>query len=320
MTYIQRSVVDLISEMFGLPRHYSHGQADVAFNCPKCDTRGNKYNLEVNVSKGVYHCWSCGYKGKLLRLFKDFASERQWTILKRLPIYRESTGELSVDSTTGPAPAPVDIKKSLGSYRSLSVDWGNSPHYNAALKYLRGRGITSDIIAKWDICYSETGPNKFRIIIPSRAANGVLEYYIARGFYDYIKPKYKNPTIPKQQIIFGERFIDWHRPVVLTEGVFDSIISLNAIPILGTEIRTHKKLLKKLRANNTPVTICLDSEAWKSAKKAYKVLDDLGIDVKIVRIPDFLEDLSSAFERGGKKAVLHILDSAHKLTFEEALW
>lgn len=319
MTYIMKTVVDLLSEMFGFPRRYTHGQTNIPFNCPKCDGGGNKYNLEVHASKGVFHCWSCGYKGKILRLFKDYASDRQWSVLRTLPIYRESTGELKTTTTQGSA-TTARPRETLGSFRSLTTPWNDSIHYYAAINYLKARGIDETVIKKWDIAYSEKGPNKFRIIVPSRAATGELEYYVARGFYDYVKPKYRNPQVPKQAIIFGERFVDWRRPVVLVEGVFDALVALNAIPILGTEITSHKKLLKKIRANRTPVHVCLDAEAWDKAKEAYKVLDDLGVDVKIIRIPDEYEDLSTAYELGGKKTVLEILDSAHKMSWEESLW
>jgi len=304
MTYINRTIVDLLSEMFGFPRKYTHGQEDVPFNCPKCDNGGNKYNLEVSVSKGVFHCWACGYKGRLLKLFKQHASQRQWSTLTQLPIFRESTGQL--DLAKGPGPKAPQQRETLGSFRTLTVD-------------LKDRGIDERIIKKWDIAYAERGPNQHRIIVPSRAKDGALEYYVARAYYPYVKPKYRNPKVPKQDIIFGEQYIDWRRPVVLVEGVFDALIALNAVPILGTEIKSHKKLLGKIRANRTPVVVCLDAEAWDKAKEAYKVLDDLGVDTKIVRMTDY-EDLSDAYERGGKEAVLSILDSAHTMTFEESLW
>lgn len=317
--YIQRQVVDLLSEMFGFPRGYSHSQENVPFCCPHCDNGGKKYNLEVNVSKGVFHCWACGYKGRLLKLFREFGQSRQLNIVLSLPIFDKHKNELIVTAAPGPRSSETE-KVSLGPHRSLSVSWNDSHHYFSALQYLKSRGITERLINKWDISYSESGPNKFRIIVPSRSEDGKLEYYVARGFYDYVKPKYRNPQIAKQEIIFGERFIDWKRSVTLTEGVFDAIISLNAIPILGTEIRSHKKLISKIRANNTPITICLDAEAWDKAKEAYKILDDFGVDVKIARVPEKYGDLSSAFETDGKSAVLDILDSAHKLTWEESLW
>lgn len=321
MTYIQKSLVDILSEMFGFPRHYTHGQPNIPFNCPKCDNSGNKYNLEVSTIKNVFHCWSCGYKGRLIRLFKDYASERQWSILRTLSVYNESDNSISTTSAPnrGKYVLETKVQQTLGSYKSLTIPWP-SIHYFTALNYLKDRGVSESVIKKWDIAFSDTGPNKFRIIIPSRASSGKLEYYVARGFYDYVKPKYRNPAVPKQEIIFGEQFVDWRRPVVLTEGVFDSIIALNAVPILGTEIKTHRKLLKKIRSNNTPVIVCLDTEAWDKAKEVYKVLEDIGVDVKIIRIPKEYGDLSKAFELGGKKTVLQLLDSAHKMSFEELLW
>lgn len=317
--YIQKQLVELLSEMFGLPRKYTHSQQNVPFCCPRCDNGTKKYNLEVNVSKGVFHCWSCGYKGKLIRLFYDYGQSRQLTIVQALPIFDKKSNNLVVSAT--PGPKSTDEKRiSIGPHRSLSVSWNDSIHYLAAKQYLKNRGINDYLISKWDISYSEHGPNKFRIIIPSRSEDGKLEYYIARSFYDYVKPKYKNPPVPKQQIIFGESFIDWNRTVVITEGVFDSIVALNAVPILGTEIHSHKKLISKIKKYNTPVIVCLDYDAWNKSKDIYKILCDFDIDVSIAKVPKEYGDLSSAFRTGGKRAILDILDSAHRMTWEESLW
>lgn len=314
MAYINKTIVDILTELFGFPRRYSHGQPNVPFNCPKCDNGGNKYNLEVNTTKGVFHCWSCGYKGKIKRLFSDYATTNHWAILNQLPTFNVNT-----QRDTKSLPTSAGCLQSLGSFRTLTVDWKDSIHFYAARKYLNDRGITEPVIKKWDLAYSEKGPNKYRVIIPSRSQTGAIDYYVARSFYPYVVPKYRNPSVPKQSIIFGERFINWRRPVTLVEGAFDALIALNAIPILGTEIRSHKKLLSKIRANRTPVVVCLDAEAWDKAKEAYKVLDDLGIDTKIIKLEQYA-DLSEAYEQGGKQAVLSILDSAHKMTFEESLW
>lgn len=316
MTYINKTIVELLIELFGFPRRYSHGQSDVPFNCPKCDAGGNKYNLEVNTVKGIFHCWSCGYKGKLGRLFKDYGTvltDKQWAVINQLPTYNTPAAP-----TYGKV-SHTSCLQSIGSFRTLTTEWNDSIHYFAALKYLNDRGIDERLIKKWDIAYAEQGPNKFRIIVPSRSQSRNIEYYVARSFYPTVLPKYKNPSIAKQDIIFGESFIDWHRPVVLVEGVFDALVALNAVPILGTEIKSHKKLLSKIRAHSTPVVVCLDSEAWEKAKEAYKVLDDFDIDTKIIRMEQY-KDLSDAYEHGGKVAVLSILDSAHKLTFEESLF
>ena len=309
MSHTNNTIVNLLSEMLGFPRKYSSGQADVPFNCPRCDAGHNKYNLEVNLSKLVFNCWSCAYRGKLTKLFVDHASSRQWDVLNSLSLSRSEQVK----------PASVE-QISIGSHRSLTVEWNDSLHYRAAITYIKRRGITDTMIRKWDMCYSESGQNAYRIIIPSRGPDGELQYFIARGFYDSVWPKYKNAAVEKTDIIFGEQLVDWRRPIVLTEGVFDAMVALNGVPILGTTIRSHKKLLTKIRSNNTPCIVCLDHDARLKAKDAYKLLDDLGVDVSIAYVPEEFGDLSSAYELAGKKAVLDIIDSAHKMTLQEFIF
>ena len=55
------------------------------FACPRCienkgDAEKRKFNLEVNLKKGVFNCWSCGQfdeemHGSILKLFKLYGNE-----------------------------------------------------------------------------------------------------------------------------------------------------------------------------------------------------------------------------------------------------
>ena len=74
-------VVDLISEFLGQPKKIYEHQSQVSWNCPVCDEDNNKGNLEVNIEKSVFHCWSCGDSedthGPLGKLFDLFGTKQQ---------------------------------------------------------------------------------------------------------------------------------------------------------------------------------------------------------------------------------------------------
>ena len=88
----------------------------------------------------------------------------------------------------------------------------------------KGRDIMKEKrsdIQLWKIGYCPKGKYGGRIIIPSFNNNGRINYFISRSYVGHQR-KYLNPSASKD-FIFNELFIDWDEPVVLVEGVFDSI-------------------------------------------------------------------------------------------------
>ena len=142
--------------------------------------------------------------------------------------------------------------------------------FNQAKSYLQKRNITEEDIIRYNIGYCTDGVYGGRVIIPSYDANGILNYFIARSFYNS-KLKYKNPPVPKDTVIF-ELYINWNMPIVLCEGVFDATaIKRNAIPLLGKTVQDS--LLSKLVSNKaSEVIIALDSDASEMVSKVSQKL------------------------------------------------
>ena len=73
-------VVEIISEFLGDPKKIYENRSQVSWNCPICDDDNNKGNLEVNIEKSVFHCWSCGDSegthGSLGKLFDKFGNKK----------------------------------------------------------------------------------------------------------------------------------------------------------------------------------------------------------------------------------------------------
>jgi len=100
-----------------------------------------------------------------------------------------------------------------------------------------------------------------------------------------LKPKYLFPHISKNDIIFNELFINWKGNVILVEGIFDALVTPNAVPLLGKEL--HDLLLSKLIKNRSLVTLLLDgdSEGVKAAKQVARKLLKHGVPVDVVFCP-----------------------------------
>lgn len=295
-----KKVVNLLSEMFGFPRKFGHGMVEVEFNCVKCDNGRNKFNMVVNTDNHVFHCWACGYKGKVDKLFSDYGNDRQkgeWSSIDKYSYTKDVEKPKESINLTG--------------FRSLKVEWNDSFTYTAAMNVLKSRKITADLISKWDICYAENGKYANRIIVPSRNLNGKMEYFVARDIYDTQKMKYKNPQIEKSSIIFGEKFIDWKKPVILTEGVFDAMVLYNSVPLLGSKISEHKKLIQKIWDNKTPIILGFDTD--KTGKDANMKIGKflLNLKIPVYTIQDNMyNDLSKAYEIGGKDYIIKLIKNS----------
>lgn len=271
-------ILEILSDFLGDPKKVYEHSSQVAYNCPNCDGDENKGNLEVNIEKGVFKCWSCesegthGTIGKLFDLYGNSQLKKEYEIIR-----------------------PDEFKKvekkveKLRLPDSYTLFKDSNPRYpirNQAYNYLKNRGITDEIIEKYNIGFCDTGSHSGRIVIPSYNKKGELNYYIARSWDVNSRAKYKNPKTPKDEIIFNENLIKWNMDIYLVEGAFDSVFKPNSIPMLGKHMSSllFETLYDRAKAN---IIIALDGDAYDSALKLYHTLNggELYGRIKIVKLP-----------------------------------
>jgi len=276
---------------------------DFEYICVKC----KHFHLSVDVESKIFHCWACGYKGKLNNLIFKHGSTSQLERFKALDV----NAGLKTKNTKVKNEAE---QLTLSAFRSLKHNWNKSLNYRAAMRYLRERNIDQELIDRWDMCYAETGKYKNRIIIPSKSESGVIDYFIARDFYDNQKSKYFNPKLDKEKIIFGEKFIDWKKPIFITEGVFDAIVIYNAIPILGTNLKPYKRLVQKLSQNRSTVILGFDPDDVGQKKEidVAKYLLNIGCSVYILDKTLYNKDISEIYKDHGKAGIINLIKSAEE--------
>ena len=273
-------IVEIISEFLGEPKKIYESKSQISWNCPVCDDGNNKGNLEVNIEKSVFHCWSCGdvegTHGSLGKLFDKYGNKK----LKKLyNVLKPETVQ----------PKQKKIKK-LTLPEGFTLFSESSPAYpvrRQAYNYLKNRGITDEIIKKYNIGFCDRGSHTGRIVIPSYDSNGELNYYVARSWDTKSKFKYKNPEAEKDIIIFNERLIDWDKDIYLVEGVFDGFFLDNSIPMLGKHMSEilFEKIYNKSKGS---IVICLDADAWTNSVKLYHELNggELWNRIKLIRLPN----------------------------------
>ena len=116
--------------------------------------------------------------------------------------------------------------------------------------------------------------------MPSFSRTGYPNYFIARSYVGH-GMKYKNPRSSKN-VVFNDLFTNWNDDLTIVEGVFDAINAGNAVPILGSTLRTDSDLLRKIVRNDTPCYIALDPDAASKERRIIQTL--LRYDVELYKI------------------------------------
>lgn len=319
-------IKNLLSTFLGDTKSDSYS-SQVQFCCPCCaEHKGvesdKRYNLEVNIEKGVYKCWVCcdtdGMSGKISNLIKKYGNEQ---ILSEYYQLIKDIKESSLYSLYGSNKFDDDFIDDYNEV-SLPIDFKyinkDDKYSKQAYNYLIKRGLNEYFIKTYNIGYvgySKDYSMRNRIIIPSYNEYGELNYWVGRDYIGNSKLRYKNPNIEKKNFIFNEKFINWYDNVTLVEGVFDHIVVPNSIPLLGKTINTdfalYKTLMLKAKAN---VNIFLDDDAYVNALKLYKLLDDdkLKGRIRLIKCPEGF-DASSIYENYKTKGILRILQKAEKI-------
>ena len=268
--------IQTLESIFGESIHARSGK-NITVKCPNCGNKKstNKKKLSICLDSGRYHCWVCELKGKnILKVAKKYEKNNK-NIFKKLEKYFK---KLTIDDLTEEnkiVMLPNDFKLLYLSKSKFS---------NIAKNYLHSRGIDHDQVWKYKIGISNNIKFTNRVIFPSFDSDLNLNFYQTRTYDKKIKIPYKNCDINKKEIIFNENFINWSKPLVLVEGVFDAMkIQDNVCCILGSWIDESFLLFQKIVKNKTPVILALDSDASDKIIKIANNLKRYCIDVKIIK-------------------------------------
>ncbi len=279
-------VLDLIENIFGEPKSVNEYTGQVSVDCPVCSyeikglSKGDgKGNLEINYVNHVFKCWGCGdthdthgHLGKLIQQFGSKKDKKTYNLIRpdKIEKKKKEFKELEL---------PKEYKK-FEEIHPLHLP------RKEALNYLKKRGITQEIIDKYQIGICMEGDYAGRIIVPSFNKKGELNFFVSRSWNPKSKLKYKNPEASKDFLIFNESLIDWKKDIYLVEGVFDSFFLDNSIALLGKYVNDNlwEILYNKAKKN---IIVCLDGDAFDDAKNIYDKLNGgvLYGRVKLLKLP-----------------------------------
>ena len=307
-------ISSILESFLGDCRKHNEATGQISFDCPACSSdKGmpegdGKGNLEINYNKDVFKCWVCkdnnNMSGSITKLIRKYGNSKN---LKDYKIFKPEAFINDEEKKHTILALPEGFKL-------LKDCTARDFKYNTAIKYLKERGITSDIIEDFNIGYTTKGHYFNRIIIPSYDDNGFLNYFIARWFErNKTKLKYLNPDVEKQSIIFNEGRINWDATIYLVEGATDHIVVPNSIPLLGKFV--SEMLLEKLYTNAmSNIVVLLDDDALQDAKRIYYQLNfgRLYGKIRICPMPENY-DPSLVHQKFGRKGIVKVLGYTRKI-------
>ena len=123
--------------------------------------------------------------------------------------------------------------------------------------YLETRSVTAQIAQALNICWDDY---RKRIVFPIRDFKGRLRGLHGRTVHDHVEPVYRmypyeNKTNP--HVWLGEPWVDFEKPVLMVESVFDLARAYPVYPNIVSPLRASlsKVQLERMKGARTVITL-----------------------------------------------------------------
>lgn len=194
---------------------------------------------------------------------------------------------------------------------SVKISTDDSPWCEVAREYLKGRGLDPNAM---DFYVTENEKHACRVIIPYIFRNRIV-YWQGRSMDPAVEPRYKNPTVDKDNIFFNmdELYRYTDEPLFVTEGPLDSLsIGRQAVATLGSSLSEFQLRELKKAASRRKVIFVIDKNR-NGYKLGTSILDEGEENFYVAVFPDNIEDANDALGKLGKLFIAtHLVTTAAK--------
>lgn len=250
---------------------YREAGKDYLIACINPEHEDSNPSMRVDKITGVYHCFSCGYKGNL---FTKYGAEPNFIDIQIAKLQDKIREMLSDKSLTIPADAvPFDRD-----YRGLSK-----------FIYREAEAFTSN----------QEDEFKDRIVFPIKDIRGNIKVFIGRALHTDIESKYlfypKNITPP----LFPAHPEIYESSLIIVEGIFDAMNMMdkgcyNVITAFGTHslLKNYKQKLSHyqiLGVNKFYIMFDGDKAGREAGEKLEDVLNSNGFNAETIELPDGMD-------------------------------
>ena len=197
--------------------------------------------------------------------------------------------------------------------------------FDALLKHLKSKGYTEKEMVSGFLCgiSKKTGRAfdlfRNRVIIPIIDTKGDVIAFGGRVLDDSL-PKYLNssdtPVFKKSKNLFALNYArkDCADRIILCEGYMD-VIALhgagfsNAVATLGTAITSEQARIMERYTKSVVIAYDSDEAGQRAADKAFKLLGEVGLDVKILKMSG-AKDPDEYIKKFGPERFRRLLDES----------
>ena len=289
-------------------------------NCPFHDEQTDSF--VVSPAKGLFKCFGCGKGGDAVHFVQEYENLSYPVALKTVArLYN-----IDVPETELSPEERQHYNKKLQAIKLLAdqnkIFKTALLKTDAALSYLNGRGITKEIIEKFELGWSTTGFFANRITYPIKNLNGEIAGFTGRTLEKDLQPKYKNSletdSFKKSDLLFGlsnakQQIVKMNRCYIV-EGQHDvlqmvNIGFLNVVAGSGTALTINQiKLIRRFTKN---IVLLLDSDpaGIKAALRDITPLLSEQINLRIILLPDKEDPDSFIRNEKPETAVAYIKNS-----------
>ena len=253
--------------------YYQFSGKDLLVKCLNPDHDDNNPSMRIDKTTGIYHCFSCGFKGNVFKYFGILTNQSFLKVAK----LKEKLAQLRIDKDGLEIP-PIAIPYSR-SYRNISAatirDFG-AFYLPGESKELRGF--------------------EDRIIFPIYDITGKIRVFQGRHTLSSGSPKYLNYPSNTPLNPYPVKFSKLYRSIVLVEGLFDMLNCVdkgleNTVCVFGVstlEKDLKTKLMPYKTQGITKVYIMFDGdEAGRTAALKLKPhIEQLELECEIIPLDD----------------------------------
>lgn len=314
-------IVDFISKYLTLKK----AGANYKVPCPFHNEKSASFM--VSPEKQIFKCFGCGAGGSVIDFLMQMENLELKEAIQVLA--EQAGVELKSNKGTyeGVTKGSKDRLYALNRFaaRFFHKVLSEHPSGENALKYLNERGIGRSVVNDYQIGYAPRqkiladylkkygysdqeiklagNPSMFfgRIMFPISDSLGHIIAFTGR-VVGIGEPKYLNTPetkiFDKSRVLYG---LNWARQeiknkdyVVLVEGQTDVIFCqtngfVNTVASSGTALTDdHLKIISRL-TSNLLLAYDQDSAGEKATKRAFEMADDLGLNVKIIELPEGMD-------------------------------
>ena len=242
---------------------------DAVISCLNPEHDDTNPSMRVDRVTGIFHCFSCGYKGNLFTYYGAPASPTE------VRIHRIKEKIQKVKSETVGIQLPKDrLKWKGGGFRNISEE-------------------TLDI---WDAFTWNVPQFENRIIFPIRDITGKTVSLIGRSLDDFSKMKYYIYPQGAEMPFCPAKVKPIQNRVILVEGIFDALNLWdkglkNTVCCFGTQQVNWVKLslLKLQGVQGIDIMFDGDEAGRQASEKAKEIAEKLEMSARVVKLRDNID-------------------------------